>query len=289
MTIYSRRYNRDRLAAQANAKELKVGDTVMLKAEPDRLPLTGRWDPKFEVVRVMDLICEIREQSTGKTKIVNRERVYLVDPNMAWEGIAPRPKRKRNIAKRPLVRNNREIAQPENETRVPIPEEEEAYRQPHVQPNPTNADATPRERITRLNKRRMREGRKRHPDPQTSSDEKVMPRKIQRNRLIRTRFARNIATSPTANKKRAAHSSSDDDSTNREFKPRAAKTRALAALRDNSNNEQNNDTFTTRETRQRGRDQDSPQRERSRSREGRRDSGEEDRGETHGARHSLKG
>ena len=130
----------------------------------------------------------------------------------------------------------------------------------------------------------MREGRKRHPDPQTSSDEKVMPKKIQRNRLIRTRFARDMTTSPTANKKRAAHSSSDDDSTNREFKPRAAKTRALAALRDNSNNEQNNDTFTTRETRHGGRDQDSPQRERSRSREGGRDSGEDDRGETHGRR-----
>ena len=95
MTLESRRYNRDFLARRANASELKIGDTVMLKAEPGRLPLTGRWDPQFEVIRVMTdgLVIEIRNQQTGKTKIVNRERLYMVDPDLAWEGVTKRPKR----------------------------------------------------------------------------------------------------------------------------------------------------------------------------------------------------
>ena len=83
MTLESRPYNHDFLARRANASELKIGDTVMLKAKPDRLPLRGRWDPKFEVIRVMNdgLVIEIKNQQTGKTKIVNRERLYMVDPD----------------------------------------------------------------------------------------------------------------------------------------------------------------------------------------------------------------
>ena len=275
MTINSRRYNRDRLAAQANAQELKVGDTVMLKAEPDRLPLTGRWDPQFEVLRVMGLVCEIRNQATGRTKIVNRERVYLVDPNIAWEGIEPRPKRKKNnrVQKDTVppvyVRDNREIAQPANETLVPILEEEEAYRQSQMQPNPTTADSIPLKRNTRLNKRRLREKRKRHYDLRASSDDEyVMPQK---------RYNKTVEehTSQSVKRKREAQTSSDETG-DRERRPRAAKRRALDKLRDYSNNEQQDFNSTTRETRNRKQDHESPQRERSRSREGRRESSESD-------------
>ena len=313
MTILSRRYNRDRLAAQANAKELKVGDTVMLKAEPDRLPLTGRWDPKFEVIRVMDLICEIREQSTGKTKIVNRERVYLVDPNMAWEGIAPRPKRKRNNkVKRPLVRNNREIAQPENETRVPVPEEEEAYRQPQIQTEPTTEASEPPKRQGTRRRRRLR---KRSPDPSSSSDERELPSKVQRESNLRrgsgvqsestgnntvanqtsvsakrkrqdltssdeagsrekrpakrVSFEKQTIThAPADNRKRPAQPSTGAEARDREYKPRAAKMKAMARLFDSSDGTQHEFNFTTTENHREGRNREQPWRERSRSREG---------------------
>ena len=49
-TADSRKYNRQRLAKRADAKDIHIGDTVLLKAE-ERLTLTSRWDPQWEVVR----------------------------------------------------------------------------------------------------------------------------------------------------------------------------------------------------------------------------------------------
>ena len=87
-----RRYNRERLARRANCDDVKVGDTVVVKAE-ERVTLTSRWDPMWEVTRVRGPVVWIRQQQTCKTKVLNREKVRIVDPDMAWEDINPRPVR----------------------------------------------------------------------------------------------------------------------------------------------------------------------------------------------------
>jgi len=81
---------RERLAKKANVSELSPGDTVLLKAE-ERLTLTSRHDPNWEVFRVRGPVCWIRNQKSGKTKTVNREKLTLVDPNIEWDEIRVRP------------------------------------------------------------------------------------------------------------------------------------------------------------------------------------------------------
>jgi hypothetical protein len=97
----SRRYNKERLAARANAGTIQVGDSVVLKA-PERVTLTSRWDPQWEVTRVRGSTLWLRQQNTGQTKIVHREKVRVADPNMVWDEVAPRPIRNRRKAARVL-------------------------------------------------------------------------------------------------------------------------------------------------------------------------------------------
>ena len=91
-TADSRKYNRQRLANRADAKDIHVGDTVLLKAE-ERLTLTSRWDPQWEVVRVRGPVLWLRQQQSGKLRVANREKVKLVDPHLNWDEITPHPRR----------------------------------------------------------------------------------------------------------------------------------------------------------------------------------------------------
>ena len=65
-TADSRTYNRERLARRANAGAINIGDTVVVKAE-ERLTLTSRWDPQYEVTRVRGPVLWLQQQNTGKT------------------------------------------------------------------------------------------------------------------------------------------------------------------------------------------------------------------------------
>lgn len=94
MTLASRNHNRLRLQQKANAGHVEVGDTVVLKADP-RLKLTSRWDPQWQVTKISGLALHIRNQLSGVCKVVNREKVKVVDPEMAWDEVNPRPKRDR--------------------------------------------------------------------------------------------------------------------------------------------------------------------------------------------------
>ena len=49
-----RTVNRERIAKQANAKEIKVGDTVVLIV-PEPVTFSSRWDPQWQVTRVSGL------------------------------------------------------------------------------------------------------------------------------------------------------------------------------------------------------------------------------------------
>ena len=88
----SRKYNRERINRRANAGELKPGDSVVLKSQ-EKLTFTSGWDPQYEVFRVRGPVCWIRQQQTGKTRVVNRSKLLLVDPNIAWDELRARPRR----------------------------------------------------------------------------------------------------------------------------------------------------------------------------------------------------
>ena len=83
---------RQQLAKRADAKDIHVGETVLLKAE-ERLTLTSRWDPQWEVVRVRGLVLWLRQQQSGKLHVANRKKVKLVDPHLNWDEFTPRPRR----------------------------------------------------------------------------------------------------------------------------------------------------------------------------------------------------
>ena len=92
LTEDSRHYNRIRINKKANAKDISVGDSVVVKAE-ERISLSSRWDPRWEVYRVRGPVIFVRHQQTGKEKTLNREKVRLVDPTILWDECAPRPLR----------------------------------------------------------------------------------------------------------------------------------------------------------------------------------------------------
>jgi transposase InsO family protein len=106
MTKNSRIYNRERLRQKANANHIEVGDIVVLKADP-RVKLTSRWDPQWQVTRVNGLAIYVRNQLSGVCKVVNREKVKLVDPELVWDEINPRPKRDQR-KRRPIFHNTKD-------------------------------------------------------------------------------------------------------------------------------------------------------------------------------------
>ena len=115
LTEESRHCNRERLAKKANACDIAVGDSVVVKAE-ERLTLTSRWDPHWEVTRVRGPVLWIRQQQSGRTRVVNREKVKLVDPTVSWDESRPRPLRVQRRHKAPAQR------EPESEDRQEEPD-----------------------------------------------------------------------------------------------------------------------------------------------------------------------
>jgi hypothetical protein len=93
-TENSRKWNRERLNAKANAQKLEVGDTVIVAAN-EPLTLTAKWDHQYEVIRIEGTTHWVRHQQTGKVLKVHRDKLRLVDPELIWDEIPPRPKRTR--------------------------------------------------------------------------------------------------------------------------------------------------------------------------------------------------
>ena len=87
-----RTYNRQRIDKKANAGDLKIGDNVVVFVDVPGTHTT-RWDPGYRIVRVRGNTVWVTHSERGGRKPLHRTKVKLVDPDLAWDGIAPRPTR----------------------------------------------------------------------------------------------------------------------------------------------------------------------------------------------------
>ena len=95
----SRPANRARLLQRANAGILQKGDYVLLKAN-ERITFSSRFDPLWIITKIRGSTLWLLQQQTGQIRKVRRSKVKLADPDIAWDSIPPRPKRKQAPAKR---------------------------------------------------------------------------------------------------------------------------------------------------------------------------------------------
>ena len=101
MTAKSRQYHRQQINRRATRNDFKVGDTVVVKAG-ESITLTAKNDPQYEIYRLRLPVAFIRHQLTGKERIVNINKLRIVDPQIAWDTVNPRP-----------IRNTRPLPAPD--------------------------------------------------------------------------------------------------------------------------------------------------------------------------------
>ena len=90
-TEASRRYNHQRLMDRANAGDLKVGDSIVILAN-DASPLDPKWDHGYLVVGIRGSVV-ITEGPNNRRRVVNREKVRVVDPDAEWDTLRSRETR----------------------------------------------------------------------------------------------------------------------------------------------------------------------------------------------------
>ena len=91
----ARECNKKAIDKKANAKQLQVGDTVVLLTN-EPITFSTKWDPQWQIIRISGLTCYLRNQVNGERKRVHRHHVKLVDPDLVWDELQPRPKRSRH-------------------------------------------------------------------------------------------------------------------------------------------------------------------------------------------------
>ena len=118
MTKNSRKYNRERINRKAVENDIGIGDTVVVKAH-ERMTFTSKWDPQYEVTNIRGPVLWLRHQATGKTRVININKVVLVDPNIEWDEVRPRPRRQARSNEQILVQlpiNNQENQSDQSES-----------------------------------------------------------------------------------------------------------------------------------------------------------------------------
>ena len=61
-----------------------------MKAQ-EPLSLTSCWDPHWTITRTRNKVLWMTHQQSGKKKVLNINKVRLVDPNIVWDTVNPRP------------------------------------------------------------------------------------------------------------------------------------------------------------------------------------------------------
>ena len=137
-TEESRVYNRERLARQATTGIVHVGDKVMLRAR-EPLSMTAQWDYGFIVNKVNGKAITISHPTTGVKQVVNRDQIRVVDPDIAWDHVHPRPRRQqaRAIPREPRLERQMRHAE------APSPPPSPRPRSPPGQAPPAQLDPVP--------------------------------------------------------------------------------------------------------------------------------------------------
>ena len=73
-------------------KPIEPGDQVVLVAQ-ERAPLDAKWDHQYSVPWVRVPVLTVINMRTGKHRVINRDKVKLVDPDLEWSDVRPRPTR----------------------------------------------------------------------------------------------------------------------------------------------------------------------------------------------------
>ena len=73
-------------------KLIEPGDQVVLLAQ-ERAPLDAKWDHQYSVTRVHGPVLTVVNMRTGKRRVINRDKVKLVDPDLEWSDVRPHPTR----------------------------------------------------------------------------------------------------------------------------------------------------------------------------------------------------
>ena len=127
------------MADRAANEDIKVGDTVVVKAmEP--LSMTSSWDPHYVVTQVRGKVVWLHNQQTGKRKTLNVNKVKLVDPDICWDEIRPRPTRDTRVStKLRGVRARSDV----------IPSANQSAQAPERREEPMDVSPSPQPRVVR--------------------------------------------------------------------------------------------------------------------------------------------
>ena len=79
-----------------------MGDKVLLRVS-ERAPMDPHWDFLYTVVAVRGPVVTIADQRSGARKVLNRDKLLLVDPDLDWDHVNPRVKRHRRPPHQPGV------------------------------------------------------------------------------------------------------------------------------------------------------------------------------------------
>ena len=141
MTAKSRAYHRQQINRRATRNDFKVGDTVVVKAE-EKLTLTSNTDPQYEIVKLRYPVAHIKHQLSNKERVVNVEKLRIVDPQIVWDQVQPRPIRVTRRAPQPAtVLDARQIVMAQNPA-TPPPADDVSVRDA-IQSDDTPAPAPP--------------------------------------------------------------------------------------------------------------------------------------------------
>ena len=174
-----RHYNRERINKRANAKELKIGDRVMVFVEVPGTH-TNRWDPGYRITRMRNDTIWVTDISRGGVRVLNRSKVKLVDPDLDWDNLSPRPTRY-EIRKATRGQNPPTVEELEYETARP--------RQQQVNPPEPAIEERNQEPLKLNNQKEIRRKRGRPPKVRVVQEDAPIPTQPNQNKgdLIKDR------------------------------------------------------------------------------------------------------
>ena len=136
-----------------------MGDTVILKAR-EPLSLTAQWDYRFLVTKISGKVVTVVHPVTGVRKVVNREQLRVVNPDIAWERVHLRPRRTQVRARgyRPVINYDNEPAVPADQHAPSTPRNVHARSRLLHREDRVTAQLPPNLPLPRLQLKRRYEG-----------------------------------------------------------------------------------------------------------------------------------